>query len=387
MPQERRGFVHELGSLHVASGDLWAGAEVQVATLLPALNRLGTPARAVIFNEGSLADALRARGVETWVLNESTGAVRMIAGLRHLLREMRPAVVHSHGYKEAILSHVASIGLGLVRVRTIHGVRELRLGGSGISMSGYSLTERLLSWALGVHAIAVSRELERNESRSWVWRHRLSYVANAVPTPPTPSPSEGGELPPLGPGPLLLYVGRLEPIKGPDVLLDAFSRIHDEIPGAHLCFAGEGSMRRNLEQRIDQLALGSVVHLLGESRRVPELMAACDLLVLPSRGEGMPTVLLEALAACVAVVATRVGAIPDVTGNGAFATLVPPEDPLALSDACLRLLRDPAGRRALATKGAEVIRRRFSSEQCARQTSEIYSRLCATRRGLRATSR
>ena len=372
----------DLASLHVVSGDLFAGAEVQVATLVPALARMGGAARVVTFNEGILASAVRAAGIETRVLPESGGVLRILLGLRRMLRETRPALIHSHGYKEAILSHLASLGIGVARVRTIHGVPELRLGGSATKMLAYSLGERFLSWALGVHAIAVSRELERVESGRRAWRRGVSYVPNAIPTHTARSPGYRDELWPPGPGPRLLFVGRLEPVKGPDLLLDAFSRIHAEVPSARLCFAGEGSLRRRLEQQVAELGLDGVVRLLGESRHVPELMAACDLLVMPSRGEGMPTVLLEALAAGVAVVATRVGAIPDVTQGGAFAALVPPGDPSALAESCVQLLRDPAGRAALAARGSEAIRREFGSEECAQKTLAVYSTVCETRKGL-----
>jgi glycosyltransferase involved in cell wall biosynthesis len=377
----------DLSSLHVASGDLFAGAEVQVATLVPALERIGSAACVVTFNDGLLASALRRAGTETRVVPESGGVVRVIADLRRVLRETRPTLVHSHGYKEAILSHIASLGLGVGRVRTIHGVPELRLGGSAPRMLAYDLVERFLSWLLGVHAIAVSRELERAQSGRRTWRRGVSYVPNTFPAPVAlPGGSYLDPWPPDA-GQRLLYVGRLEPVKGPDLLLEAFRRIHAEVPAASLCLAGEGSLRQHLEQEIGELGLEGSVRLLGESRCVPELMKACDLLVIPSRGEGMPTVLLEALAAGVAVVATAVGAIPDVTQDGSFAALVPPDDAPALAEACIRLLRDDASRAALAARGSDAIRREYSPEACAQKTFALYETVCGTRKGLRATSR
>jgi glycosyltransferase involved in cell wall biosynthesis len=172
-------------------------------------------------------------------------------------------------------------------------------------------------------------------------------------------------------GSVLLYAGRLEPVKGPDVLLEAFAEIRVALPDATLVVAGEGSLASELRARVAERPLPGV-RFLGQRSDIPDLIAAADLVVLPSRGEGMPTLLLEALLAGRAVVATRVGAVADVTEDGRFARIVPPGDAATLARACIALLRDSAARQRLAEGAPAAVRRRFDPALAAAATEALY---------------
>lgn len=147
--------------------------------------------------------------------------------------------------------------------------------------------------------------------------------------------------------PRLVAIGRLERVKGFDLLVEAFAKLLEHHPGARLRILGEGSMRGELESRIDALGLGSRVELPGVQPRevVRDLLQRSDLFVLPSRSEGMPLALLEAMACGVPCVACDVGGVARTGGEAV--RLVPREDPDALARSLIEIAEDGPLRRAL----------------------------------------
>jgi glycosyltransferase involved in cell wall biosynthesis len=182
---------------------------------------------------------------------------------------------------------------------------------------------------------------------------------------PAPPPSE----------PVVLFVGALEHDKGVDMLLDAFASVRSRVRGARLWVVGEGPRREELVAQARRLGLDHEVWFRGTFPRLElrQLYDSCRLLVLPSRSEGLPRVIVEAMARARPVVATRVGGIPELVEHGVTGLLVPPEDPGALADALLRLLAD---RDLAARMGAEA-RRRALARDPAREFAEGIARVAA----------
>ena len=141
--------------------------------------------------------------------------------------------------------------------------------------------------------------------------------------------------------PVVLTVGRLDPVKGHDVLLRAFARLLDNLPDARLVVVGGGGGRGQLERLAGDLGIRASVEFTGElhAEGVRGRMRGADCFVLPSRSEGWPLAPLEAMAAGVPVVATRVGGVPEIVQPGT-GLLVPPEDPVALAAALVSVLRE-----------------------------------------------
>jgi glycosyltransferase involved in cell wall biosynthesis len=153
--------------------------------------------------------------------------------------------------------------------------------------------------------------------------------------------------------------------KGHDDLLRAGS-------GLKLLFVGDGPYRRHLEGR------GAI--LAGPRRDISEILAASDIVALPSRfGEGCPNALLEAMAAGKPVVAARTGGIPELVVDGQTGVLVPREDSDALRDALLHLAADPALRAALGAAGRERVAREFPVSRLVQSYETLYSELTASR--------
>jgi glycosyltransferase involved in cell wall biosynthesis len=223
--------------------------------------------------------------------------------------------------------------------------------------------------------VAISESLREFTKRWTRLRTPLVTVRYGLEAPREPPARQTG----TGTGPLLLAVARLVPQKGLDVLLEAMKEIRREVPEARLLIAGEGSERPRLEGLIDDLELGGSVELLGLRRDVTQLMRSASLLVHPARFEGFGLVLLEAMREALPIVATRVGAIPEVVVDGRTGILVPPGDAMAFAGAVLRMLRDPDSTRRMGEQGFSRLTSTFSPEQMASATAEVYDQALSGR--------
>ena len=162
--------------------------------------------------------------------------------------------------------------------------------------------------------------------------------------------------PARGTGDHLLFVGRLAAVKGLPVLFAALAIARRTRPGLHLTLIGDGPERAGLEA--EARALGLHASFLGyrAPADVAQLLSLADALVLPSFAEGVPVVLMEAMAACLPVIATRVAGVPELVEHGVSGLLVPPGDADALADAIVSVMADPARRAAMGAAGrAQVV--------------------------------
>jgi glycosyltransferase involved in cell wall biosynthesis len=173
---------------------------------------------------------------------------------------------------------------------------------------------------------------------------------------------------------LSLTVANFRAQKGYDVLLKAARGVADR--GVPVCFvaAGDGPLRRDLERQRAELSLERHVKFLGERSDVVRLLAAADMFVLPSRYEGLPLALMEAVSMGVPVVATAVSGLPDLLTDERDALLVAPEQPEALTDAIARLAGDPDLRAGLSA-GARELSERFDVRRCVLEVEAVYDQL------------
>ena len=163
------------------------------------------------------------------------------------------------------------------------------------------------------------------------------------------------------------------PVKGHTCLISAASSVCRDFPEAIFVLIGDGKERPSLEEQVRQAGLEKNVLFLGSRRDVPELLACCDLFVLPSEAEALPNALLEAMAAGLPVVGTSVGGIPEIITNGMNGVLVPAKNPHALAVAILGILQNPQFAKELSQAAQETARTQFGFDRLLAELEQLYT--------------
>jgi glycosyltransferase involved in cell wall biosynthesis len=323
-----------------------------------------------------LADRSRALGVPSAFIPEmplGPKGARRVPAMARMLRRERPAVFHAHltspmGAKYPLAAAVAARVRAVVA--TVHLIPPFTPDRSNL------VQLRLLARLVGAY-IAVSRDIAAGLAEDLRWpREKIDLIYNAVDSSrfgkPVPealraSLMDGGDRP------VVLTPARLHEQKGHTYLLRAAATL----PGVVFAFAGEGPARAELETEAARLGVAERVRFLGQRNDIPDLLAAADLVAIPSLYEGSPIAVLEALAAERAVVGSAVGGMGELIEDGKTGILVPPGDVEALAAGLRRLVEDPAGRRAMGQRGRRRVDRDFGTAAMARQVEQVYERLLA----------
>lgn len=179
--------------------------------------------------------------------------------------------------------------------------------------------------------------------------------------------------PPAEAGKRLLFVGRLAGVKGVPILLDAVKALKARHPELTLTLIGDGPDRAALEAQA--APLGETVAFLGyrSQSEVAEALRNSDLFVLPSFAEGVPVVLMEAMASSLPVVTTRIAGVPELVTQWETGLLVPPGDAVALTEALDRLLSDPSQRHAMGAAGRATVETEFNIHREAAHLSQLFA--------------
>lgn len=315
--------------------------------------------------ERDLADA----GVDVEFLGKGPGfEPRVVAGLGAALRRLRPDVVHTHLH---VLKYLLPVWAGVGRPRVVHTLHNLA------DKEATEADQRLqrAAFAAGVEPVAIGEAVAESMGPVYGLRPRFT-VANGVEVEAfqrdaaTRARLRSSLGLPEG-APAFVVVGRLNPQKNHALLLDAFAEDAVAATGARLLVVGDGELRPDVEARVDALGLADRVHLLGVRRDVPDLLAAADAFVLSSDYEGNPLVVMEALAAGRAVVATAVGCVPELVPPEA-GVLLPAGDRAALSAALAQVAGDLDHTHQMGAAGVARARARFDAAVMARAYLGVF---------------
>jgi glycosyltransferase involved in cell wall biosynthesis len=312
-------------------------------------------------------------------------AVRLMAtlpGLCETLRDIQPDIIHAHYLTPSGALCVEGKARGLLGsipvVVSLHGVDVFKHGRSAPSAAAWCCT----------HADSVvynSPEAAKSLKEWGVAEQSMHYVRRGVLLTKFPRPIGTRSNPSR-----ILAVGRLVPKKGFDTLIEAFARVRASWPSSlTLRILGEGPERGRLQILAKAMHLASSIEFLGEfpNHRVLHEMRLADVFCLLCRRtqdgdmDGAPNVIQEAQYLRLPVVSTRISGIPGVVQAGKTAILVPPEDPVAASDAILQLLRDRDLRTTMGSAGRKFIRCNLSMHRNVLQAMmPIFSELVASTR-------
>jgi len=367
----------------IMSADLWAGAEVQVATAASYLAACpDLSLTAVLFNHGWLERELTALGVETAVVDERRHTRgEIVSFLTRFLREHAVDLVHTHRASDNVLGSVAARLAGVPHlVRTVHGLSEPARGWARARGALYETIDKATLWLCADRIVAVSRATSDVLARSGCRPGAITTIHNGIDLRRVRAAQPPGAVRrALGiePDALLLgTAGRLAPVKGHEYLVRAAAAIAAARPDVRVLLVGSGPRRQ---------ALQSLARALDVHRRclfvdpaedtafsVHDLMAALDVFTLPSLSEGIPMALLEAMALGIPVVASAVGGVPEIICDRVSGLLVEPRSPDALAEACLELSRRPQWAATRAAAGRTTVEAHFSRERNGQALAKLY---------------
>jgi len=303
-----------------------------------------------------------------------------------LMRRVRPHIVHTHTAKAGALGRLAAHLTGVpVVLHTYHGHVFHGYFSPAMTRLFLFIERRLAKWTDRI--LTVSDAVRADLLRLQVGRaDKLLVVPLGLDLGRfLHSESLGGqlraELGLAGDVPLIGIVARLVSIKAHEVFLDAAAELVKLAPEAHFVVVGDGERRAELAELTDRLGLSRQVHFLGWRQDLDRIYADLDLVALTSRNEGSPVSLIEAMAAARAVVATRVGGVPDLVEDGVTGVLVPPGDPGALTSAMHALLEDRERRRMLGTAGRQRVAVTYTAERLLADMDRAYIRLLRRKLG------
>lgn len=316
---------------HVTDSADPGGAENVILLLLADLAGRGLDQQLVLLNEGWLAREARLAGWNPTVLaSEGSFDVRWVWRFASLLRAERIDLVHLHLLDAGFYGSLGALLAGVPVVVTEHGDVSMAAKSGGRYTLKLSVTEVLARRVVAVSEgtrQALLRRLHFGGSKTVVIHNGID-VSPFTALPDRSAARASLLIPPEAQ--VIGTVGALTPVKGHDLLL----RAHAKLPGNVWCvIAGEGPCRESLSALAHELGTGDRVLLTGFVREPNKVFAAIDVFCLSSVSEGLPLVLIEAIASKRPVVATAVGGIPEALAVAGGGRMVPPADPDALAAA------------------------------------------------------
>ena len=365
--------------LHLLAPAPVGGLETVVSTLAAAQRRAGhtvgdAPTLSAPGDGWKFAASQEHTDVELVPLTvPRRGYLRESSLIRKMCRSRGVSIVHTHGYRSDIVGGHAGHEAGVPIVTTVHGFT-----GGGWKNRGYERLQRFAFRRFDA-VVAVSRPQADQLRASGVPSQRIHIVPNALAAHPAPLDRHEARrvlgLP--AQGLVAGWVGRVSREKGIDVFIDAVASLQDRVIQAAI--VGDGPERSTESARAESIAPSRFLWL-GAVPDASRYFAAFDLFVMSSRTEGLPMVMLEAMAAGTPIVATNVGGIPDLISPGE-GVLVPPEDPGALAGAIRATLDDHEGATARARAAQLRQKTQFAVGPWSARYETIYRDLIAARSG------
>lgn len=288
-----------------------------------------------------------------------------LANLWRLLRKEKFDVIESFTHDSNLLAlPLAWLARVPVRLATHHGLADTFSGGRIL------LHAWLVNLKIASALVVVSTRTQQSALDEGVSPQNLVLIKNGVEPVAIEDVDQAKARQAAGLNPtddLIISVGRLVSEKAHEVLISAVPLILKEYPSAKVGILGDGVLRPQLQAQIESLKLTETVRLFGTQENVSEYLAIAKIFVLPSRSEGLPIALLEAMSAGLPVIVTNLDGMSDVVEHGGNGLLTPVEDSAALAEAILQLLRDPVYARQLGARGKKQIVENYSKDNMAKE--------------------
>lgn len=372
--------------LHLINSFIYGGTERQATELLKRvdLDRYDV-SLAVLRKEGALYEQIADRfpEVQEYRLTSfyNTNAVCQYLRLRDRLVEQKINLIHAHDFYSSMLGIIAG---RLAGVRVIASQRHLKLSDRRLHEWGQRFINRASNRIL-VNSDAIRAQILAG---SKVEPRKIVVIKNGFISSDDEAGKDDREANSLSPREeicrdlglsqsvtLVGMVGRLDIIKGHRYLVDAAAQVVREHQDVHFVIVGDGELRDEIASQISRLGLDGRVHLLGYRANASRIASAFDLSVLASLHEGMPNVVMEAMAAGVPVVATSVGGTTELITDGKTGYLVPPADSDELAQRISRALDNSDERKRIAARALQFIHSNFTLSRMVSSVEEVYDEM------------
>jgi glycosyltransferase involved in cell wall biosynthesis len=333
---------------------------------------------------GTLANQVEAHGGWVACVDKKPGIqLKTIGALRRVFSESRAEIIHTHQIAALFYTGLANFQSGGARVvHTEHGkhyesraqTRQLGRCAAWFADRFFCVSKDIAESVLS-HRIAPANKVAvvpngiDTASLSKRDDAAISALRNSLGIPPSAR--------------VVGTIGRLNEVKCQDLLLRAFNHMRARVPDAHLVIVGDGPLMHALQSQAIELGLQGACHLVGYQTEPEKYLHLMDVFALTSRSEGMPLVILEAWAAGVPVVASRVGGLPELISDGNNGLLFSPGDDLALSAALESLLSQPECLRRMGEEGRHVVQSQFDVSRMADRYASRYQELLGFGRAVR----
>jgi glycosyltransferase involved in cell wall biosynthesis len=356
--------------LHINAEMGWGGGETQTYYLIQGLKDHGYQQSVACQPRSALANRCHKDGIPVHLVKMPTQfSLRALIQLRRVIQEEKIRIIHFHTSRAHTLGVMASLGLGNVirvvtrriahrpgswwRTRLLYNRGSDAVVAISEAVKGVLISAGVATTKLGVIPSGV--DLKKFASgNGLLWRTQLDLPSDSL---------------------VIGYVGKLSRGKDIDTLLRAAQAVVVQYPTSRALIVGEGPYRAQLERLAVELEISSQVIFPGFLEDIPGILAAIDILVLPSFKEAASNVIREAMAAGKPVIASRVGGVPECVVDGETGFLVAPGDNEAISRSILRLLENPSLRDQFGKAGRHRVETHFSIGQMICQYENLYQDL------------
>jgi glycosyltransferase involved in cell wall biosynthesis len=365
--------------IHLASGDLWAGAEVQLFHLALRLAQIeGVTLLVVLLNPGQLETELKKFGVNVRVLNEtSLTSFAIFWKFNRILRDFKPEVVHTHRTKENVIGGLAAKLNGIKSIRTVHGASEFAFNPVNFRRFIFAGIDRLVGNLFQQRIIAVSDELKQKLQKYYP-KSKLVVINNCVDVAYIEKKSKEQCNIPIDPQSFnIAFVGRFVPVKRVDLFYDIAKATILANPKKDIQFYmfGDGPLQEDIKRKIAADVLSERILLHGFVPNTAPVIKQMNLLMFTSDHEGMPMTLLEAMVLGVPVLSRNLTTIRSVLCQGKCGYILKSDDILEYVDLIKSLVVDREDARKRAALAKMEVRNAYSIENNVKQYLRLYKEL------------
>jgi glycosyltransferase involved in cell wall biosynthesis len=367
--------------LHIISSGGMYGAEAVILNMSRSLNEGSHSSILGVFSNSTspnlkLHEVATAQSVESYLISCIGQLDRTVpSSIRELANRTDADVVHAHGYKADIYCYFALRGSSLPLVSTCHTWYD-----NDLTVSLYGKADRFILRSYAA-VVAVSEEVKQRLLKAGVRAEKIHIVRNGIDLRPFDNAAPSlHDVSSQDHTPIVGLIGRLATEKGVDIFIRAAARVLTELPATKFVVVGEGPDREQLESLIDELQIRKNVFMLGRRDDMPGVYASLDIMVSASRREGLPMAILEGMASSRPVVATAVGAVPNVIVDGRTGLLVPPENVDALASKIVALLNNRTQRDYLGATAKKLIEQEYSAERMTEDYLHVYDQAIMTKK-------